>query len=406
MLHPDDYRAVSDSIVDQIKVNEDNMDYVEYRIIRRDGAVRWVDDYGHYTETEAYGGIYYVFISDITSKRERMETDMAVRQAVIEALSESYHTVWLINDVETETFSLYRGDVEGNSEHTLPIKDALGQMKYSLAKEYYISTTVDEVDQERLREDLTLENISNKLTQRPQYSVNYLRVMKDGSRRYFRIEFAKVNMPGGKMGVVCGFKDVDQDVRDGKAIQKALQAAKNSEMEKKSLMEQVESAARLAELMGSVGSLLTNIPAMSFSKDAHTGVYLACNQAFAEYAHKESPEGVIGLTDHEIFDKDTADHFVEDDKKALSMDKPFIFFEDVPDAIGQPRSFQTTKMKFTDESGRLCTLGMCVDVTEMSRIKAAEAEARIRQQELEQRLALQEKIVDQQRQLLEQEEAG
>ena len=115
MLHPDDYRAVSDSIVDQIKVNEDNMDYVEYRIIRKDGAVRWVDDYGHYTETEAYGGIYYVFISDITSKRERMETDMAVRQAVIEALSESYHTVWLINDVETETFSLYRGDVEGNS---------------------------------------------------------------------------------------------------------------------------------------------------------------------------------------------------------------------------------------------------------------------------------------------------
>ena len=35
----------------------------------------WVDDYGHFTETEAYGGIYYVFISDITEKRERMESD-------------------------------------------------------------------------------------------------------------------------------------------------------------------------------------------------------------------------------------------------------------------------------------------------------------------------------------------
>jgi len=51
------------------------MDYLEYRIIRKDGAVRWVDDYGHYTETEAYGGIIYVFISDITDKRERMEED-------------------------------------------------------------------------------------------------------------------------------------------------------------------------------------------------------------------------------------------------------------------------------------------------------------------------------------------
>ena len=119
--------------------------------------------------------------------------------------------------------------------------------------------------------------------------------------------------------------------------------------------------------MGSVGSLLTNMPAMSFSKDAKTGRYLACNQFFAEYAHKETPAGVVGLTDHEIFDPVTADHFVEDDKKALGMEEPYIFFEDVPDAAGTPRSFQTTKLKFTDNTGRLCTLGMCVDVTEMTR---------------------------------------
>ena len=37
--------------------------------------------------------------------------------------------------------------------------------------------------------------------------------------------------------------------------------------------------------------LIANMPAMIFSKDASTGKYLACNQAFAEYAHKETPEG-------------------------------------------------------------------------------------------------------------------
>ena len=63
MLHPDDYDTVSETIQRQVQENEEFMDYVEYRIIRRDGAVRWVDDYGHYTDTEAYGGIYYVFIS-------------------------------------------------------------------------------------------------------------------------------------------------------------------------------------------------------------------------------------------------------------------------------------------------------------------------------------------------------
>ncbi len=246
MLHPDDYAKISKSIVDQIDENVDKLDHVEYRIIRKDGAVRWVDDYGHFSETKNYGGIYYVFISDITEKKEQQERE-----------------------------------------------------------------------------------------------------------------------------------------------------ARKAKEENRRLIEEIESAAKLADLMGSVTSLLTNMPAMSFSKDAETGRYLACNQSFAEYAHRRNPGEVVGLTDHEIFDKATADHFVNDDAKALSMDTPYIFFEDVPDAVGKLRNLQTTKMKFTDSNGRLCTLGMCVDVTEMTRIKSAEAEARIKQQELEEKIELQDRLLKQ-----------
>lgn len=86
MVHPDDKAAVSGSIIEQIKKNEDNFDCVEYRIIRKDGEVCWVDDYGHYTETEAYGGIYYVFISDITKKHEQQELEkrLAFQEKLIE----------------------------------------------------------------------------------------------------------------------------------------------------------------------------------------------------------------------------------------------------------------------------------------------------------------------------------
>ena len=108
----------------------------------------------------------------------------------------------------------------------------------------------------------------------------------------------------------------------------------------------------------------------------------------------------MGLTDFDIFDQDTAAHFVEDDKKALGMDEPYIFFEDVPDAGGQNiRNLQTTKLKFTDGSGRLCLLGMCVDVTEMTRIKTAEA----KQEELERRLKLQEELLKKEDQRVQQE---
>lgn len=51
------------------------------------------------------------------------------------------------------------------------------------------------------------------------------------------------------------------------------------------------------------------------------------------------------------------------------MDKPYIFYEDVPDAAGNPRQFQTTKLKFTDDTGRECLLGLCQDVTDAMRIK-------------------------------------
>ncbi len=60
-----------------------------------------------------------------------------------------------------------------------------------------------------------------------------------------------------------------------------------------------------------------------------------------------APEGVVSLTDAEIFDTETARHFMEDDRMALSTDHPCVFFEDVPDALGNQKQFQATKLKYT-----------------------------------------------------------
>ena len=393
MVHPEDYGRISDSILEQIGTSEDGMDYAEYRIIRKDGQVRWVDDYGHYTETRDYGGIYVVFISDITEKREKREEDTASRDAVISTLTNSYNTVWLINDVVTEECSLFHSDMD--EAHAEAIRNALSHARYTDTKTEYVNTMVAEKDRERMQEQISLPYILKQFEKKKQFSVNFVRALASGPRHY-RIDFGKVFMPGGRIGVTMGFRDVDEEVRQGRAMKEALEKGRKAEEENERLLAEMQSAARLAEVMGAVSSLLTNMPAMSFSKDANTRVYLACNQAFAEYAGKKSPEEVVGLTDHEIFDRETADHFVEDDTKALSMDTAYVFFEDVPDATGTDfRNLQTTKLKFTDSEGRLCLLGMCVDVTEMTRIKTAETEARTKQQELERRLALQEEILKQ-----------
>ena len=401
MLYPGEYESIATSIADQVSSSEDSKDCVEYRIIRKDGAVRWLEDYGHYVETEEYGGVFYVFLSDITEKRAGLERDIATRNAVISTLTNAYHTVWLINDVETERCSLFHTDMD--SIHAVAIHNALSHAKYTETKTEYIATMVAPEDQERMQEQISLPYILKQFEKRNSFSVNFIRSLESGPRHY-RIDFGRVFMPDGKTGVTMGFKDVDTEIREGRAMQKALREAKKIEEENRRLMEEVQSAAKLADLMGSVTSMLTNMPAMSYSKDAGTGVYLACNQAFAEYAGKKSPKEVIGLRDHQIFDAETARHFVEDDQKALSMDKPYVFFEDVPDATGQVlRNLQTTKTKFFDTTGRLCLLGMCVDITEMTRIKTAEAASRAKQQELEERLALQEQLLEQEKRRKEQD---
>ena len=226
MVHPDDYNRISESIIQQIKSSDDHMDYAEYRIIRKDDKVRWVDDYGHYCETKAYGGIYVVFISDITEKREQRETDKATRDAVISTLTNSYNTVWLISDVVTEKSVLYHTDL--NKEHAEAIRNALSHSKYTDTKTEYVATMVAKEDQERMQEQIGLPYILKQFETKDQFSVNFIRELESGPRHY-RIDFGKVFMPGGRIGVTMGFKDVDDEIKQSQAMQEALDDARKAE---------------------------------------------------------------------------------------------------------------------------------------------------------------------------------
>ena len=75
LVHPDDFDSIQSSINKQIEADANGkLDYVEYRIIRKDGEIRWVDDYGHHTTMPGYGKVYFVFITDVTDKH-RMQVD-------------------------------------------------------------------------------------------------------------------------------------------------------------------------------------------------------------------------------------------------------------------------------------------------------------------------------------------
>ena len=105
LVHPDDFHKIGMAIDEQIANPENNnLDYVEYRIIRRDGSVRWVDDYGHYANLPGYGPVYYVFISDITDKHNALEESRR-RAKVYEGMQEQF------NLLANESLTVFRTNI-------------------------------------------------------------------------------------------------------------------------------------------------------------------------------------------------------------------------------------------------------------------------------------------------------
>ena len=77
LVHPGDINRVEWEINKQISLTDNNMDYIKYRIIRKDGKVRWIDDCGHLENALPGTGhdLFYVFISDITDEITKKEKE-------------------------------------------------------------------------------------------------------------------------------------------------------------------------------------------------------------------------------------------------------------------------------------------------------------------------------------------
>ena len=84
LVFSEDLESVERSIWKQIAVNQYDLDYVEYRIRRKDGSIHWVEDYGHFVHLDSVGDIFYVFLGDPTN--ERGQQQMEQKRVLSEAL--------------------------------------------------------------------------------------------------------------------------------------------------------------------------------------------------------------------------------------------------------------------------------------------------------------------------------
>lgn len=247
MVHPDDYEKISDSIVTQIDADGDQMDYAEYRIIRKDGAVRWVDDYGHYAQTEAYGGVYVVFISDITEKHALREEDTAEKQreqerraalqeelvrqerlkkeldSMITAMASDYRSVYHV-DIDADDAVCYRADPSDPAQTPEGV-----HFPYHARIVEYCHLYVDKEYKEGFLQFVDPDNVRAALAERDIIAYRYLAV-RNGVEYYEMLRMAGVRHPSDRddhivHAVGMGFSNIDEEMRESMARNHALSEA-------------------------------------------------------------------------------------------------------------------------------------------------------------------------------------
>ena len=82
MVHPEDLKRVQWEINEQIQQSDSKIDFICYRIVTKNGDVRWVEDCGHLENTGdgEDGKLFYVFLSDITETIAEPRKNMILRK--------------------------------------------------------------------------------------------------------------------------------------------------------------------------------------------------------------------------------------------------------------------------------------------------------------------------------------
>lgn len=134
---------------------------------------------------------------------------------------------------------------------------------------------------------------------------------------------------------------------------------------------QAEENLRRSQAM--ISSILNSVPLSIFWKD-RSGVYLGCNQVFAQAVGLQSPDEIVGRTDYELpWSTERADGYLAEDREVLTYNKPRRhIIEPVQAADGTRQWIDTTKVPLTEENGAVYgILGVSADITERKKTEDA-----------------------------------
>lgn len=210
---------------------------VEYRVRHKDGEVIHV--MGNIKLMRGNGQLFYQrFLLDCTKQKlqeQKKQIEYERRQMeLVHALSIDFNLVYFFNLHTGMGFPL-----RSNDDDKLTFDSIFnGELSLDKNMEHYIQKFVYEEDQEMLRQASTSQRIKEALAEKEFYFVNY-RTNGNDELKYYQMKIVRTGTWGDdSLGVVIGFRSVDEEIRN--------------EMEKKSLLENALTQANRANKAKSV----------------------------------------------------------------------------------------------------------------------------------------------------------
>lgn len=282
MVHPEDLDAVEDSIREQISHSQYDLDYVEYRIIQKDGQIRWVEDYGHFIHSDFAGDIFYVFVGDATEKKAQQIEEQLHRLAIIEGLCSDYEAILYVDLCEDKLLP-YR--LSSRLERQFQSGPQPSSFRQFCSE--YIKAWVYPEDQALITLALDPAWIRKNVVSLNTYYVNY-RISDRDELQYFQLRIANAGDQASSSQVVIGSRRVDDEIRhemeQKKLLEEALNHAKRANITKNTFL------ANMSHDMRTPLNAITGFAALAEN-------HLQEPEKLSEYVHKihSSSEQLLSL---------------------------------------------------------------------------------------------------------------
>lgn len=358
-IHPDDRERVYaawQAFVQGVQQGQPTEYRIELQIVHPDGSIVWALTQA-VPERNADGEITG-FIGSLTdiSDRKQIEEQLRRNEASLAVAQRIAHVGNWAFDVKTEkiTWSEELFHVYGRS----PNQPA---------------PTYAEFQQQVHPEDWPIlgQAVHEALTNGTPYELEHRIIQVDGSIRYV---WSKGEAIQNEQGEVIILQGISQDITD---------------------LKRAEADAKLREQQ--LLSLLNNIPHMAWLKDSD-GRFLAVNKTLEQAASLTASQ-LIGLTDLDLWPRELADSYRNDDRQVMESRQQRRYEERFTTVAGEEQWLETVKSPmFNDRGDVIGTAGIAMDITHR---KQSEQILQELNEELERRVQERTQELQQQTQLLQ-----